>query len=315
MGRWIDSALAGALVVVAAVGSLRWLDAAAYPVVVLQTGGPFVLVGLVLVAVATALLRRWRLLAAASVALGVALAIAVPELFSHASPRASKDLTVMSANLREGKADPTQLMAAVRAREVDVLVLVEVTPEAVEGLRAKGLDEYFTASAGEAREDSTEGTLVFSRHPLEQVVDLAAAHGVVQPEVVVDVEGTPVSLRGVHVHRPTSSQDAEPWRDSLRALEDWTREQEGPVVLAGDFSADSGHPAFRALTSLAQEAHDTAGRGWVNTWPVVGHRLPPFVQPDHVLGRGLTLVEVGDVAIHGTDHAVVWASYSLTTDG
>lgn len=314
MRRWIDSALAGALVVVAAVGAFRWLDVAAYPVVVLQMAGPFVLVGLVLLAAATALLRRWRLLVAASVALGVALAIALPELFSHASPRATKALTVMSANLREGQADPTQLMAAVRARDVDVVVLVEATPEAVDGLRDKGLDEYFTVSAGEARE-STEGTLVYSRYPLEQVMDPSASGATVQPEVVVDVEGTPVSLRGVHVPRPTSSQEVGPWRDGLRALEEWTRAQEGPTVLAGDFGAGSGHPAFRALTSLAQEAHDTAGRGWVNTWPVVGHRLPPFVQPDHVLGRGLTLVDVGDVAIHGTDHAVVWASYALTTDG
>lgn len=315
MRRSIDAALAGALLVLAAVGALRWVDVASPSVVTLQAWGPFVLVGLLLVTMATALLRRWRLLVAAAVALGVALSIALPGLFSHASPKATKALTVMAANLGEGRADPTQLMAAIQARDVDVAVLLEVTPEAVEDLQDKGLDEYFTVSVGAARADSIEGTLVYSRLPLQQVGDPSSVEGIVQPEVVVDVEGTPVSLHGVHLPEPDSADSVEDWRSGLRTLEDWIAEQEGPLVLAGDFSASSGHPGFRALTSLAEEAHETAGRGWVNTWPVVGQRLPPYIRRDHVLSRELTLVDVGDVAIHGTDHAVVWASYALTTDG
>ncbi len=315
MRRRLDAALAGALVVLVVVGALRWLDVAAYPVVVLQTAGPFVLVGLVLVTIVIALLRRWRLLVAAVVALGVALGIAVPQLFSDAKPKATKALTVMAANLREGRADPTQLMAAVRARGVDVIVLVEATPEAVEGLEQKGLGEYFPSSSGQAS-DGSSGMLVYSRYPLEQVGEGAVAEGaMVQPDVVVDVEGQAVSLKGVHVPPPVSGAAVDTWRAALRDLEDWIREQDGPAVLAGDFNASSGHPGFRAITSLAEEAHDTAGRGWLNTWPVVGSRLPPYVQLDHVLGRGLTVVEVGDVAIHGTDHVVVWASYALTTGG
>ncbi len=44
----------------------------------------------------------------------------------------------MSANLRVGGAQPTQLMDAVRFHAVDVLVLTEVTPEAIEGLTPRG---------------------------------------------------------------------------------------------------------------------------------------------------------------------------------
>ena len=44
---------------------------------------------------------------------------------------------------------------------------------------------------------------------------------------------------------------------------------------------------------------------------LVGRRIGPYVQIDHV-GRGLTLVAAGQVAVHGTDHALVWGSYALT---
>ena len=35
------------------------------------------------------------------------------------------------------------------------------------------------------------------------------------------------------------------------------------------------------------------------------------MQLDHVLSRGLTVVDSGQVALNGTDHAAVWASYAL----
>lgn len=314
MRRWIDAALAGLLVVLVAVGSLRWADVTFQPVVALQAGGPFVVLGLALLVLATALRRRWRLTLAAGVALVVALALALPGFFSSAQPRQPAALTVMVANLREGRADAAQVMDAVRARTVDVVVLIEVTPEALESLRERGLDEELPESAGVAVPDSSDGTMVYSRHPMEVVpAGEGSAAALPQPEVTVDVEGTPVALKAVHLPKPNSGAVGT-WRDGLRALEEWPA-GEGPAVLAGGFSADWGNPGFRALTEDLQDAHRTAGLGWVRTWPIVGHRMPPHVQPDHLLSRGLTVVDAGQVAIHGTDHALVWASYALTTDG
>ena len=49
------------------------------------------------------------------------------------------------------------------------------------------------------------------------------------------------------------------------------------------------------------------------TWPFAGNRLPAFVQLDHLLSRGLTVVDAGQVAYNRADHAAVWASYQLPT--
>jgi endonuclease/exonuclease/phosphatase (EEP) superfamily protein YafD len=247
----------------------------------------------------------------------VSAAIALPGWFAATSPQAPRDLTVMAVNLSFGKADPDHVAEAVRARSVDVLVATEITPEAEVALDESGLDEWFNERAGESRPDSFTGTMVYSRFPLTEVTgaDPVDAHTPsVQPEVVVDVSGTPVRLKAVHVMAPLAGE-TERWRAGLGALATWRDRQSGdqPTVLAGDFNASQGHPAFRALADGQDDAHRVAGMGWVRTWPFVDHRVPPYVQIDHLLSRDLTVVEAGQVAIHGTDHGIIWAVYSLPT--
>lgn len=311
MRRWVDAVLGVLLVVFVAVGALRWLDVAAAPVVFLQGMGPFVLIGLVGLTLATTLLRRWWLTLVAGLGLVAALAVAMPSFVSSARPSLTPDLTVLVANMAEGRAEAGQVMDAVRARGVDVLVLLEVTEESVDDLRERGLDEVLTQSRGEPGVDSGTGTMVFSRAPLDEPDSGADdEEGPVQLELTIDLDGTPVAIAAVDVPGPTAGGGAA-WRDALRALETWPDEQAGAAVLAGGFSADWGHPGFRALADDLRDAHRTAGLGWVRTWPIVGHRMPPYLQPDHLLSRGLSVVDAGHVAIHGTDHAMVWASYAI----
>lgn len=303
------------VVVLAAVGALRFVDTTWYPVVVAQTAGPFVVVALGLLLAVTALLRRWWLLVPVAVALTAGLVVAVPTFLSSTSPRAQIDLTVMTSNLRFGAARTDQLMDAVRFRNVDVLVVLEVTPDAVSRLDASGAHRYFSARAGQARPGSVAGTLVLSRLPLTVVSATgdgrAESTGNLQPEVTVAVGGTSVRLKAVHPGPPIPG-GTERWRDGLRALTAWRERQTGPgpIVMLGDFNAAFGNPGFRQVTDGLVDAQRAAGQGWVRTWPVVGSRLPAYVQIDHVLSRGLVLVSAGQAAIHGTDHALVWASYS-----
>ena len=78
--RWVDLGIATVLLVLVAVGAARWLDTTAQPVIVLQTAGPFVAIGLLGLLVATALLRRWWMLLPVTVAVAVAATIALPGL-------------------------------------------------------------------------------------------------------------------------------------------------------------------------------------------------------------------------------------------
>lgn len=314
--RWLDVGLGAVLILLVAIGATRWFDSTAQPIIVLQTAGPFVAIALLGLLALTALLRRWWMLVPVAAAVVVAAALALPGWFAHSSPDASRDLTVMAVNLSYGRADPDHVVDAVRAHAVDVLVATELTPEAQEALDDSGLGEWFVERVGEAHPDSFTGTMVYSRFPLTEAVgvDPVDAHTPsVQPEVVVNVSGTPVRVKAVHVHAPISG-DTGGWRAGLRALATWRDRQPGdePTVLAGDFNAGHGHPAFRAVANGMDHAHRVAGRGWVRTWPFAGRRLPPFVQLDHLLSRGLTVVDAGHVAIHGTDHGIVWATYSFS---
>jgi endonuclease/exonuclease/phosphatase (EEP) superfamily protein YafD len=298
--------------VTVAVGALRWVDATWQPVIIAQTAGPLVAVAVALLFIVSALLHRWLPLAVAGVAMAVVVVVAAPAFIARTAAPEDGRLTVMSANLLQGEADALQVMDAVRTHGADVLVLVEVTPEAVGSLREEGLDTHFSRSAGEALENSVHGTLVYSRYPLEVTdADTVGPDGSLQPEVVVTVAGTAVRLKAVHATAPLAGRGDE-WRESLADLRGW-RDDPGddPLVLVGDFNASWGHPVFRSVAQGLLDAHREAGLGWVRTWPYSESRLPPYVQLDHLLSRGLDVTEAGTVAVHGTDHAIVWATYDV----
>jgi endonuclease/exonuclease/phosphatase (EEP) superfamily protein YafD len=207
-------------------------------------------------------------------------------------------------------------MDAVRYRNVDVLVLIEVTPEAIQRLDSEGASAYFTTRVGTPRPDSDTGTMVLSRFPL--TVHSAGADpqteatSSAQPDVDITVGKRHVRLKVAHPTAPLRGQTGV-WREGLQRLEAWKNQRQGPepLLMAGDFNACFGHPAFRELADGLDDAERDAGGGWVRTWPFTDHRLPPYVQIDHVLSRGLTLVDAGQVAYNRTDHAAVWAAYAV----
>jgi endonuclease/exonuclease/phosphatase family metal-dependent hydrolase len=313
---WLDVVIGVLLLVLVAVGALRWYDSTAYLVVVLQTAGPFVVVGLGLLAVATLVLRRWRMLLPVVVALAVAATVAAPAFRATSSPKASRDLTVMSANTWIGSANAGQLMDAVRFHDVDVLVVTEATPAIMRGLDAEGASDYFTHREGIARASTFTGTMILSRYPLSVrnpgTDATAEATQSVQPELDVTAPEGTVRLKVAHPTAPLQGDTAQ-WRAGLSALQSWKERLAGDqlVVMAGDFNASFGHPGFRDLAEGLDDAQRTDGQGWVRTWPFAGNRLPPFVQLDHLLSRRLTVVAAGQVAFNRADHAAVWASYHL----
>ncbi|MEW1955880.1 endonuclease/exonuclease/phosphatase family protein [Terrabacter sp. NPDC080008] len=314
--RALDLAIALVLVVLVAVGALRWLDSTAYVVVVLQTTGPFVVVGLGLLTVATLLLRRWWMLVPVVAALAVAATVAAPAFRTTTTPKAERALTVMAANTWIGSANAEQLMEAVRYRSVDVLVLTEATPAMLRRLDEVGASDYFSRREGVARPGDFTGTMVLSRFPVtvrDLGADPARQHTPsVQPELDVSTPRGQVRLKVAHPVAPLPG-DTGQWRAGLRTLQAWVQAapRQEPLVLAGDLNADFGHPGFRDLADGLVDAQRADGDGWVRTWPFAGQRLPAYVQLDHLLSRGLTVIAAGQVAYNHADHAAVWASYAL----
>ncbi len=304
---WV--AFLGAVVLIA----LRWVDSRVGLVAVLQSMVPLGGILVALVLVCAALTQRWPVTIAAGVLLALCVALAVPSLVSHRVAPGRHDFVVMSANLQFGAGDAQTVVAAARAHRVDVLVLVEVTPDALERLSAAGLDTLLPGSAGRSSTDSS-GTIVRSRIPMTVV---QPGPGEASPrdthELVVSLHpaGGDVLLRAVHSLAPALSA-ATVWRSGLADLQTWRERQpsEQPIMLVGDFNASWGHPGFRRLADTMTEAHRADGQGWVRTWPQGRRLLRPFVQLDHLLTRGLGVVDTGVVPVPNTDHAAVWARLS-----
>lgn len=312
-GPFLTVLLWAGLVVASSPVGLRWVDSTVGIAVVLQSMVPLAAILVAALVAVSAVTRRWRLTIASGVLLAVCGTLAVPSVFGHTVAPGSDDLVVMSANLQYGGADARSLVVAVRERRVDVLVLLEITPEAVERLRVAGLDSLLPGSAGQSSRDAG-GTVVRSRNALTLIdprVDQMSAYAFNQPVVSTRYPGGTVVLRAVHSLPPGLLGAAE-WRSGLSRLQAWRQTQpaDEPLVLAGDFNSSWGHPGFRRVAEAMSDAHRAAGQGWVRTWPQGRRLIRPFIQLDHVLVRGLDVVDAGEIRLPNTDHAAVWARLS-----
>lgn len=260
--------------------------------------------------------RRWGPAALAVPAAACALALTVGSFRSTTVPPSSDDLMVMSINLFYGRADTDALMVEVRARQPDVLVLVEASSAAMARLTRSGLDSLLPHRAGDAdvEWEPAGGTVIRSRTPLT-VLDRGTSSVFRQPVVRIAHRGAEVTVRGVHPLAP-ALRDASEWAADLADLGRWTRARPSGehLVMAGDFNASSAHPAFRSATRGMVDAQAATGAGWVRTWPL-GRRIPAFVELDHVAVRNLGVVDAGQFAIPRSDHAGVWARLRLPEAG
>ena len=302
-----------AVTVIVAVGvSTRWWDTSAARVPVVQAAFPLIGLAAVVWALLLVVLLRRRIVLALP-ALGVALvpvALAASALGASTAAPSDNDEVIAASNLEFGQADPTAVIERIRTLGVDTLVLTELTPEAADALDAAGASEVLPHRVG-APQLGADGTVILSRHTLTKVSDEHVPGLFDQPVATVHAPSGDYVVRAMHPYPPTSDL-VRGWHRQLGEAADWVAEQpaQTPLVVAGDFNASQAHPAYRRLAEGLQDAHQATGSGWVRTWPQ-GHRVPPFVQLDHVLVRQGEVVDAGSSTVAGTDHSLVWARLAL----
>lgn len=294
------------------------------PVPVLQAVLPVLALGVILVALALAVFRRWW---GALIAGVTALAMLAPVLPWPGRPTVdaattSPGLRVLSVNALYGQVDSAAVLDAVRTHDVDVLVMVEATPPQWTSLQNAGLGEVFPHATGRVH-DSTGGSWIATKEPFTcldiapgmtcgEVIDPGPdANGFITADVEAWFDHPSIRLadgtivKAVHPQPPASRRN-DGWRREQSALTTWAAAQpsDARVVMAGDFNASRMHPAFRQLSEGWVDA-PRDGFPWTRTWPL--GRLWPFVQLDHVLSRGFAVRDEGVIRLPGSDHAAVWA--------
>lgn len=219
-------------------------------------------------------------------------------------PSAQADpLRVMTANLQLG-GDAVGLVESAAEEEVDLLVVQEITPQALESMESAGVATMLPYRAGEPAR-GTRGTMVFSRLELGTVEPLDTSMDSFSVPVTVDAED--LLLAAVHVSPPLSAA----WAAEHRVLGDWVRSAR-PDLVVGDFNATSDHRPMRSLAAAGyRSTTELANEGWRPTWPTSA-RVPllpwSLVQIDHVLcGPDMAALTTRTVGVDGSDHRAVVA--------
>ena len=212
-------------------------------------------------------------------------------------------MTLMSANLHFGDADPETVVALAREHGVDVLSFQELTPDAVRGLRRAGLEsilpEVVRPSAAGA-----EGGGLYARRTLKSTGNVGRAGGFRQPGARM-LGPVAAELVSVHPVPPTSAEKVGSWRDALRSLP--AGGSEGPLrFLLGDFNATLDHAELRRLLDTGYvDAADVTGAGLSPTWQA-GSWVPLTI--DHLLVDERVHVASFEVRdLPGSDHRALIA--------
>jgi endonuclease/exonuclease/phosphatase (EEP) superfamily protein YafD len=218
----------------------------------------------------------------------------------------ARPMIVMNANHYEGHADADQLMQAVVANKVDVLVMEEITPDELARLRELGISDRLPYSIGTADVD-VSGTMVFADRRLTGVVRLPTTFQSYRVSL-----GTLVLIAA----HPVSPEFPDGWRADHQVILEAAVGSHADLVV-GDLNATPDHVVMLHLQDAGfRDVGELANEGWQPTWPAnhlgVLPLLPPTVRIDHVLvAKTLAAIETHTVDIDGTDHLALVAEVAL----
>ena len=341
-------ALGTALALLVLWWALRFLPAGAeghLPLPYLIALIPFLWIPALLLAVVAVVLGCWPL-AVAAVALAVIVALRVPlyrlslhgtsretkrETYCETHPEASDTtargydeqpdapITVMTLNCRFGRADADAIMDAVRAHDVDVLALQELTADLVGALDAAGIRDVLPhRQLGEDRPTDNGGFngLWTRLAPVAAASSSAQIPAADVPMIVAsptrngqsaDVPDSVIAFASAHTKSPMRGCRA--WSQGIVGLGRLALQR--AAVVLGDLNCGIDHPSFRKLLAAGfRDASMSALRKPMVSFP--SWLAWPRIELDHVLiSGGIDAERVETLTIHGSDHLATVATLHM----
>lgn len=255
-------------------------------------------------------LRNWAAASLTALATACLVAAVLPRAIGSEIERPSghETVTVLSANVYLGSADPGALIALIDRLHPDVLSVQELTPSFARRLRDAGIDHRLPHSMLMAQPRG-RGAGLYARFPLTPLARQTHFLFRMPRAMVVLPDGRRLRLIAVHPEPPNISVDR--WQEALDSLP--TAGIRIPWVLIGDFNATLDQAEFRDLVDSGyRDAGDATGKGLEPTWP--GPDKFPFglITIDHVLSDSrLGVAEYGVENLAGSDHRAIDAQLVL----
>jgi endonuclease/exonuclease/phosphatase family metal-dependent hydrolase len=271
---------------------------------------PYAAIAALLVAGVALALRNWAAAAVAVVATScLAIAVLPRAIGSETeSPAGHETLTVLSANVELGGADPNALVALVDRHHPDLLSVQELTPSFAAKLRRDGIYRRLPHSVLQAQPKGHGGGL-YSRFPLTALPHQTHFLARMPRATIVLPDGR--QLRVVAVHPLPPNMSVARWEEALESLP--TPGEGTPWVLAGDFNATFDQAQFRDLVDRGyRDAGSATGKGLEPTWP--SDEVFPWglMTIDHILAdRRLGVAEYEVDGLPGSDHRAIHAQLVL----
>ncbi|WP_313811082.1 endonuclease/exonuclease/phosphatase family protein [Glutamicibacter sp.] len=271
---------------------------------------PIICLALLLLGI-LALVLRGR--AAGMILIAGALLTALPLLipFAHTSTaHPGAQLRIFSLNVQHSEADIRQISDVIINNDVGVVVLAEANEQFITGVRNSAADQMLRYRTGKVTPGDASGTVILSRYPLtpqEPISGFGMDASFDQPVTVVNHPKLgALRLAGIHTQPPVVDR-AISWKQSLEQLEAWSNDNRNlPLIIAGDFNASQGHPAYRSLAKQFTDSAVAAGIFPLPTWP----SSLPFTAIDHILVTDFCPHSWERIDIAGSDHRGVLASVS-----
>lgn len=271
---------------------------------------PYAAIAALFVAGVAVALRNWAAAAVAAIATACLAVAVLPRAIGSEteSPAGHETLTVLSANVELGGADPSALLALVDRYHPDLLSVQELTPSFARKLRRDGIDRRLPHSVLMAQPKG-HGAGLYARFPLTALP--RQTHFLVRmPRAMIALpDGRRLRVVAVHPFPPSMSVDN--WQNALESLP-----QPGgavPWILAGDFNASFDQAEFRDIVDSGyRDAGEATGKGLEPTWPSSEVFPWGLMTIDHILvDRRLGVAEYGVDGLAGSDHRAIHARLVL----
>ena len=273
--------------------------------------------GLVLLVLmgAALLMRRWKL----SIFIGpVMLFCMYPTLSAmiphHPAAAVGPTLRIMSMNLKYTVENGELITHQLTTFNPDVVVIEDSTPYSKQVIEKQFGGDYphrgFLFNA-------LQGLAIYSRIPFEGGRPTSTFTKLRrQMRVVINFNGKQLAIYVEHPFSPRSRQRILNNRLATLDLVEQMRNEQLPVVLAGDFNFTQSTPNEDSLKTVGmRDGFELAGQGRGSTWPVEPQWMQwlPGVRIDHVfISPQLTCTQflVGDY--DGSDHLPIVADVGFT---
>lgn len=226
--------------------------------------------------------RRWPWLAFAIILVGIHAPGFATWYLPVPRPAAEKGpvLRVVTANLQTSNRDHDRFLDFVRDADPDILFIQETDLAWEAALEA--LEDTYPYHTLEARSDGY-GIALFSRLPLDGLeirrhpkAKVPAIHA------RLTLGGQQISILCFHALRPGPGEITARRNLQLSWIPEYVAQQDGPVIIAGDFNVTPWSPHYKAMIASSGLKNTRRGHGIAATWPGLPFPIP-LLPLDHIL--------------------------------